>query len=455
MAAPSATQKSESVLCSASGVAQERVGSRGFNGPPCSRLSRVYLVTRLLAAALTSCLCIGSLPAFVFAQNDANDPRRNAPIRFGGLHITPSVALTDLGVDTNVFNQDGELQAADFTFTVRPELDFWLPVATFGMLEIVAIPSATYYKEFASERSFNPQVDARAEIYLNRITLFGEGSYLDTRSRQNFEIDLRARQIQDVVSAGAEVRLFRKIRLESSVYRQRFRFDGDQFYLGTSLQETLDRDSNSGRATVKWDWTPLTTLVLRGDVTSDRFDFLPDRDTDSVRVTIGGEFEQRAVISGEAHVGIRRFEPLNVPEVRFQGVVADVELRYRFRGETQFTFAALRDVDYSFEATDPYVLRSTYGLNVQRLLGRRLDLTIGTARHKYGWLDSVAIPGQSPASQTNPRIDVTWVSNASLTYRLRPDMNVGFGVTYWGRRSSTEPSRDFSGLRAGLIISYE
>ena len=68
-----------------------------------------------------------------------------------------------------------------------------------------------WYARYATERSVNPQVSVRGEVYLNRITLFGESAQVSTRQRPNYEMDGRSRRAEETVygrhpgGAGVEV----------------------------------------------------------------------------------------------------------------------------------------------------------------------------------------------------------------------------------------------------------
>jgi hypothetical protein len=47
-------------------------------------------------------------------------------VKFGPLAMNPTIELTNLGVDTNVFNQPTDQAVRDFTFTLTPKTDAWL-----------------------------------------------------------------------------------------------------------------------------------------------------------------------------------------------------------------------------------------------------------------------------------------------------------------------------------------
>ena len=82
--------------------------------------------------------------------------RRDSRIHLGPLYVSPTILLKELGVDSNVFNAAGE-QKSDFTFTVAPKVDVWLPVARRALFQGTAATDLVYYAKYDSERSVDPQ----------------------------------------------------------------------------------------------------------------------------------------------------------------------------------------------------------------------------------------------------------------------------------------------------------
>ena len=305
-------------------------------------------------------------------------------MHLGPVYLTPTIALTNLGVDTNVFNQVDNPKS-DFTLTVEPHVDAWLPVARRAMLSAYFTPGLTWYQTFSSERSFNPDAGGRLEVYFNRLTLFAGGSYLNTRQRPNFEIDVRAPAAEDTADAGVEIRVFRKLYFEAAGHQTRTRFDADAFFDGTYLQQVLNRDERSASGAVRWRYSALTTFVVRGEAIRDRFELSPERDSNSTRGTVGVEFRPRALISGSAYVGFRRFKGLNPALPDYSAAVAQAGLTYRIAGLTVLGFTADRDIWYWYEQTQPYFVRAGYGFSVRQFLGWRLDATAGATRYRYDY----------------------------------------------------------------------
>ncbi|MSO56315.1 MAG: hypothetical protein EXQ55_05245 [Acidobacteria bacterium] len=404
---------------------------------------------------LVAALCLVLPEATAGAQARSEDPRTASRMRGGPFYLTPAVALTEFGIDTNVFNAAGE-RKKDFTFTVTPGLVTAVPIARRGLLRLSTRADLVYYRRYASERSINPQVALRGELYLNRLALFAEPAYLRTRQRPSFEIDVRSLRVEQGTAAGAEARVFPKLSVELSVRELRTTFDADEFFLGTNLGETLNRVSRTYGVAGRWAFTPLTTFVVRGESIEDRFLSSEIRDADSVRVTGGVELKPRALVSGHAQVGVRRFNALDVRVPDFTGLVASGDLSYKLLGSTTFQIRGDRDAGYSFEPLQPYYVESGYGATVRRQLVGRFDAMASFDRHHYAYRDLT--PGWSlarrpPRSQFERRHSVRYCGrHHSLHHREALYCRIGRRANRRGcaqsrRAGSTRHQR----LRRGLL----
>jgi hypothetical protein len=404
--------------------------------------SRLFLVA----------LCFLLLEAVSGAQVRSEDPRTTSRMRVGPFYLTPNVALTDLGIDTNVFNAAGQ-RNQDFTFTLTPGLVTALPLARRGLLRLSTSGEYVYYQRYASERSINPQAALRGELYLNRLTLFAEPSYLRTRQRPSYEIDVRSLRVEQGTVAGAEARVFPKLSLELSVRQLRTTFDVDQFFLGTSLAEALNRNSWTYGAAGRWAFTPLTTFVVRGESIKDRFLSSAIRNSDSVRITGGVELKPRALISGNAQVGVRKFNALDASVPDFTGLVASAELNYRLLGSTTFQVRVDRDANYSFEPLEPYYVASGYGVTLRRQLVRRFDAMAGFDGNKYAYRGLISA-GSASSSGRPVHVETTNIYSGSIGYRVGQTGRLGVGFSYWIRHSTLPDFRGYDGLRLGTSFTY-
>lgn len=402
---------------------------------------------RLLALAIAFGVA-GSAAAQTNATDPTSDVRREARGHFGPFYLTPTVLFKDVGVDNNVFNTAGD-QKSDFTMTVAPRLDVWVPIARRALLKTTVAPDLVWFATYESERSVNPQAEARGEVYLNRVTLFAERAYRNTRERSNYEIDWRSRHVEDTVRGGVAIALTPKFSVEAAVRKNDLRYE-DSDVDGVSLQRPLNRDTRGTQFSGRFRATPLTTLVVRYDTAQDRFEFSPSRNSNSYRVMPGVEFAPQALIRGMAYVGYRKFTPLfpdALPE--FAGIVGELGLSYTLLGSTTFGASYRRDLTYSYSELQPFFVDNSIGASIRRALGSRFDVLVSADRHRYDYYASL----QGTVSDSIPRIDTTWHYGGSLGFRVGRDGRIGFGVDYV-QRESTVGFRTYDNLRFVSNITY-
>jgi hypothetical protein len=380
-----------------------------------------------------------------------DDVRENAGAHVGPFYTTPTLQLRELGVDGNVFNTDGD-QQSDFTFTAAPGADIWLPVARRALLQATLAADLVWYAQYVAERSVDPRLELRGELYLRRLMVFGESAYLNTRQRPNHEIDLRSRHREDTLTAGAGFAFTSRLSVEIAGRQARTQYDAAAEFDGTSLQRTLNRDTRGLEVTARHRVTSMTSIVVRYDTLRDTFAFSPARDSESYRVMPGVEFKPRALVNGAARIGYRRFRP-SVPGTLqdFGGLVAELGLSYTLLGATTFAATYHRDLTYSYEEQQPFFVNNSVGASIRRALGSRFDALLSADRQTYEYFDALTVE-RSVAGP--PRVDHTWYYAGSIGYRLGREGRVAFGASYWQRESTTKRLRDYDRLRIGSSISF-
>jgi hypothetical protein len=369
-------------------------------------------------------------------------------VHAGPLYLNPGLLLKELGVDTNVFNQPGD-QKSDFTFTVTPKADIALPFARRGLLRHDGVRRCRLLRELRVGAFARPQVTLRGEAYAQRLTLFAQGAYLNTRQRPNYEIDLRSRHVETDGSAGLALRLTPKFSVELAAHTESIRYDADQFFLGTSLQTTLNRDTTGvqrdrSRAAVGADDRRGAVRELPRPVSA-----VAGAERRQLPGDAGRGVQAAALISGSAYVGYRSFSPKSALLPAYDGLVSQLGLAYTLQSATTFGVTYDRDIDYSFEAVNPYFLENSVGVYVRRAVGGRFDVIVNAARHRYDYRDNPVLAGLS-----DPRVDTTDNYGANLGYRLKRDTRIGFGASYYTRTSTRETFREYDGLRVVTTVNY-
>jgi len=129
----------------------------------------------------------------------------------------------------------------------------------------------------------------------------------------------------------------------------------------------------------------------------------------------------------------------------FQGIVANVNLKYSPLPSTSIGFGGSRDISYSYEETYPYYLLSGFNASVtQRLVGAFEIIVQG----RLEWLDYRVIEGLSA-----PRKDTVAIYGGGVGYRLGDMARVGLDVE-WSDRRSDLPDREYQGTRIFSSFRY-
>ena len=116
------------------------------------------MLTRTVVAL--SLFLLAAVPAV--SQDAPPDPFATARLRSGPLAWTPGLAVTNVGWDSNVFNEWTNPKD-DFTATVTPQADMWL---RFGPLQVVAHGAVgyQYFAHYVEERSWNTDDSVKLEV---------------------------------------------------------------------------------------------------------------------------------------------------------------------------------------------------------------------------------------------------------------------------------------------------
>ena len=391
-------------------------------------------------------LCAMAAPVRAFAQQIADDAAEQARIRLGPIGVTPSVALTRLGVDTNVFNEF-EDPKRDFTFTLSPQLDAWARAGR-ARLHVGGRSDLVYFERYSSERSMDGAVEGRFEVRGTRFTPWIAGSYLSGRQRIGYEVDLRFRRTVDAGVVGIDTRVGGRTRIGVTAERARYTHDPDAVYLSSNLRDVLNRRSEAVGLQLRYALTPLTTFVVGAQATRDRFEFEPARDSTSGRADVGFDLAPSALISGRGRIGFRKLTSVASDLPVYSGLVASVAAGSTIGGRTRIDVSSERELTYSWEPDYPYYLVTGATVTATPRVTERWDVQGRLGHYRLAYR---AKTGTSPLLAD--RVDSYSVRGAGIGFHLGDDMRIGFNVD---REHRTSPIRlrFYAGYRAGLSVTY-
>jgi hypothetical protein len=411
-------------------------------------------VTRTLTAlAVAVLLCTPGVqaqtqPVPVVQGVPAVPDTEAAPINAGPLWVKPAVSLSNLGVETNVFNEpDSQSPEDDFTFTFSPQADVYFRIGRTWLLGVVR-EELVWYQEYSDQRSVNDLYRLDWLVPLTRVAFSVGGSLLDTRERPGFEIDSRAERTEVTGNAAVEIRALSQTLIGVRGARRTVGFDEDQFFDGTDLEQELNRTETGVAFTMRHELTPLTSLMMEVMRQQDRFEFSPERDTDSTRLDGGLRFDPDALLKGSARIGYRRFDPRSPDVPGYSGFTLAANLAYVARESTQLTVTATRDVEYSYDESRPYYLLTGMQAGVAQQVYGPVDVQGRFGLERLSYRDRAGAPVDLAG-----RVDRIRSYGGGIGYRLGVDLRLGVNVDQIRRLSDLE-DHQYDGLRYGVTVVY-
>jgi hypothetical protein len=398
---------------------------------------------RSLAVLCWVALTIGA-PGRAIAQ-EATDPAQTARFRLGPLRFTPSISLTSLGVDNNVFNEVDNPKN-DNTAALGPAVDYWMNVGR-SRISGKAATEYLYFQTYANQRAWNTQDTLKWAVPLTRLTPFVTGSYANTRTRAGYEIDSRVRQEAQRVGAGAELKLSGRTVIVMSGDRSWLRYDDSVTYLGTQLAAVLNRWTNSEQLMVRYRLTALTTFVVNAEALQDRFEADRPHNANSIKVLPGFEMKPSALVAGKVFVGVRRFVPMDRTMPEYQGPVASVDATFTRRA-TQLNLKVDRDVVFSYQPTQPYYTLTDSGLIITERLTPAWDVVVRGSRQLLDYRRVVSL------DEVAPQVDTIRQYGGGVGYRFGRTLRLGVDALYYRRSTVNGPANDYEGMRAGVSVVY-
>jgi hypothetical protein len=370
------------------------------------------------------------------------------PIRVGPLGLSPTLTITNFGVDDNVFN-DADNPQRDFTMVVTPRVQarlrngrtLWSGALASGLV---------YFKKFNDERSIDYAADGRLDADLGWFRPYALALIHDTRERLNVELDVRAPRTQTTVAGGGRAIVSPKTGIVFDARHSGVRFAEGVVFEGVPLSQTLNSGVTTVTGGVEFYLTPLTTFSMSAAREQQRFEETPERDSNTFRIMPTIRMQAPAIIEGSLAVGYRSFKPLSSELPEYNGLVVQGSLSHTFVERTRVDLILSRDVQYSFELNEPYYLTTGFRVVVNQQLREDLDVRVTGGRDRLEYRQEEAVPDALPDVQ---RTDLADLIDFGVGYRLRPTFRLGFDVEY-ARRASDRTGRDYSRMRFFGSMTY-
>jgi hypothetical protein len=347
-----------------------------------------------------------------------------------------------------VFNQPDSLNPqADMTLTFTPITNVWLRLGRTWIDGTLSV-DWVYFNRSKYERGTNNLYRVGVAREMNRLAVRALASRNSTRDRPNMEIDLRSQRFERIFMAEATYRLLSRTSFGGRFTNFQTTYDKDAFFLGASLPVELNRTTITNVALVKHTLTPLTTVQFEAGTEDEEF-FQASRRIDGSRVVGTVTFDQSALLSGTASIGVKSLDPVNPALPNDRLTTANLNLTYRLLGSTQLMAQGTRDFMHSIDVLHPLQSQTAFMWTVQRQVRGPFDVLARYGHASIGLRDRI---GGVVADEK--RRESLRTFGGGLGYRLGFDKRVGFNLDSV-KRSSSLDLRRFHALRYGVSITYE
>jgi len=402
-------------------------------------------LNRLRRIASVAALLFG-LASGASAQPGGPDPDK-VRVRLGPLWMNPTISLTNIGIDRNVFNvPDDEGPLRDFTFTVAPNTDLWVRLGRTWLVGQIN-EQINWYQTYASERNATNEYSLKWSLPMNRLEFHTNIAYSSSKDRPGFEIDARAQRKHLMYGGSAEIRLLTKTFFGLTYSREGTLFDETAVFKDISLHDELSRKSTTSGLAIRHQLTPLTAFNVNLTQTKETFDYTSLRNSTSRQISGGVSFDPFALIKGGATVGYRSFQPgPDLPP--FKGLTFGVNLSYAVFGTTRFSVNSSRDVQYSYDNTQPYYVQTAVQGSIAQQIFGPLDVVAraGTSHMAYRDRANAQIAALD-------RVDESRSYGVGVGFHMGKDLRLGFNLDHVNRYSAIA-SRQFANVLFGSQITY-
>jgi Putative beta-barrel porin 2 len=399
---------------------------------------------------------VTGLAPHVFAQSDPNGPDpAKVKVHVGPVLMNPTVTFGNIGVDDNVFN-DSTNPKSDFTMTISPKTDVWLPFLG-TWFNGTMTEDVVWYQKYSSERSGNTTYGLNWKLPLTRFTATLGASRASTRERQGYEIDERASRTLNNYFADVSLNVLASTALDVRITSAKTAYDPTATFQLVNLADQLNVTSTAVDINLNRKLTPLTTLTVGLNRSQDRFPMNPLRDADRTDATAALRFDPVALLKGDFSVAYTSYSPHSDTIPAYKGLTMSAGLSYTLYDVTQFVLRADRSLQNSYDITQPYYLQTGFNLQVSQQVQTHIDVVgRGGLEHlNYRDLTDPAVLAASAGAVVVPnRTDTITTYGVGIGYHLGSATRLGLNYDRT-RRSSPIELRGYERANIGASITYD
>jgi len=367
-------------------------------------------------------------------------PWAAAQLNLGAFYFAPTFELRDVGVDSNVFNDDANPKS-DLTGKLGLRSLIGVHFGEGLIFQVSQNNYYVYYRRYASERSIEADLGLTLEYRTRAFRPWVRWDRVKSAQRTGTEIDTRAERRVPVLDFGADFTGTFRLGLSTAARRSQLEYADHEEYDGTNLSETLNGQSSIVQGFLRYEMTDHSDLTGGLDYTQDVFDRSTVRGNDGYYQYAGIQTTTGATLAGSATVGFRQ-QHHNDPTVPdFKGIIANIGVGFIPSEYLRVDVDGRRDVGYSYQAKYPYFLEEGTGLSITNRFAERMDLVLSG---RATWLKY----DETMEGLKDPYTDRTVVPGIGTGFFAGGGFGSGVGILFERyARGSPIPDRNYVSTR--------
>ncbi len=382
-------------------------------------------------------------------------------VKAGPFHLAPFLVIKDFGYDSNV-KLGTFVESADFTLTVGPGARAVLPLGRAAALSVWDEMDFALFAHDADLTHVNNSLRVKLHGYGRDLILFAEGQRDWYRERPSNEIDYRIRTIATKDRLGATWRPASRGSVQIYYGQSDYHYDAgnpedvpglDTDVISQSIAETLERLESGvgleGRLKIR----PRTTLLV--ETRGGWIDFeseVPQRDSTSVGMMAGLEFDPAGALRGFVKLGRKHLAPENDSIDGYSGLIADSNLSLRILDRGDLRLGYRRNTEFSILGDNLFFVVDETGLSWEHFINGRFSIEMGRRLMLIDYPIDIDIDPTQGEDLRHRADDITH-DTATIRYRMGPEMKVGLTLGRW-RRNSSFNWQDYDRTTVTMLMEY-
>lgn len=297
---------------------------------------------------------------------------RDAWIKKFSLYISPTLALTNLGYNSNIYSYQ-DIEEPDWTADVGINLGVAAILKDRFILIINEYPYYSFYLKNKNEEAFNNKFQFAVYTHLGRFNLGYRLNQNNTRERPNSEFGARTRHKDR--NQAVSIDYGRHDRFYISLYAaQNQREYTDEQYLRDYDLSRLDREETLLGVSLNKRIFSRTRMSLSFEYYDYRFLHTSEQDGTGGKLSLGIDFPEISSVTGSMRFGWNSFLPKNPQYIDYLKPFGSGSLGIRLFRRFKFHFNYLVDNFFSFWSANQYFDERSAAAGVEFYFSGRIKI---------------------------------------------------------------------------------